>query len=103
MKQYTELLSSHFEDIKQNFDSAYSYLVFEKVTDEDDRSSFKDIIAFISQSKKGYLEHDLLYDEGDHKITLVVKLALKQKEKIIQNLLMLSLSKGMNFYMYDPP
>jgi hypothetical protein len=101
----TKLNPNHmgFDEIRRNFDSAYSYLLFEKTSDPEDSAGFDKICTFFSRYGKGIHKQRLFYDEGRKKLMLVVKLAPKQKENVMQDLLSLSLSKDITFYMYDFP
>jgi hypothetical protein len=92
-----------FDEIRRNFDAAYSYLLFEKTSDPQDSAGFDKICTFFSRYKKETHKQRLFYDEGGKKLMLVVKLAPKQKENVMQDLLSLSLSKDITFYMYDFP
>ena len=92
-----------FDEIRQNFDPAYSYLLFEKTSDPEDSAGFDKINTFLSRYRKGIHKQSLFYDKGGKKLVLVVKLAPKQKENVIKGLLSLSLSKDITFYTYDFP
>ena len=94
-----------FDEIRRNFDAAYSYLLFEKTSDPEDRAGFDKIGTFLSRNRKGIHKQSLFYDydKGEKKLMLVVKLAPKQKENVIKGLLSLSLSKDITFYTYDFP
>ena len=92
-----------FDEIRQNFDAAYSYLLFEKTSDPEDSAGFDKIGTFLSRFRKGTHKQSLFYDKGEKKLMLVVKLAPKQKENVINGLLSLSLSKDITFYTYDFP
>ena len=95
--------SDRFEEIRQNFDPAFSYVIFEKAKGEEDRSNFEEIFSFLSRFIKGRIKHDILYDEDQKILTLVVELTKKQKDSIMQKLLTMSLSNDIPFYIYDPP
>jgi len=103
MDQHTKLLFTRFESINDNLDPGYSYLIFEQNTLGKPRSNFRDIVDSLSVLKKGVIDYYYFSEKEDHKTCLVVKLYPKQKEKILMNILELSLSKDLNLYMYDPP
>ncbi len=103
MKATSKPAHMGFDEIRQNFDPAYSYLLFEKTTDPEDSAGFDKIDTFLSHYRKGIHKQSLFYDKGGKKLMLVVKLAPKQKENVIDGLLSLSLSKDITFYMYDFP
>jgi hypothetical protein len=92
-----------FDEIRRNFDAAYSYLLFEKTSDPEDRAGFDKIGTFLSRHRKGFHKQHLFYDKGEKKLMLVVELAPKQKENLIKGLSSLSLSKDITFYTYDFP
>ena len=92
-----------FDEIRQNFDAAYSYLLFEKTSDPEDSAGFDKISTFFLRHRKGISKQSLFYDKGEKKLILVVELAPKQKENVIKGLLSLSLSKEITFYAYDFP
>ena len=92
-----------FDEIRRNFDAAYSYLLFEKTSDQEDSTCFDKIGAFFSRYRKGIHKQSLFYDKGEKKLMLVVKLAPKQKEEVMKDLLSLSLSKDITLYAYDFP
>ena len=92
-----------FDEIRRNFDAAYSYLLFEKTSDPEDSKCFDKIGTFLSRHRKGIQKQSLFYDKGGKKLMLVVKLAPEQKENVINGLLSLSFSKDITFYVYDFP
>lgn len=92
-----------FDEIKQNFDAAYSYLVFEKTSDPEDSAGFDKLSTFFSRHRKGIHKQSLFYDKGEKKLMLVVKLAPKQKDNVINSLLFQSFSKDITFYTYEFP
>jgi len=92
-----------FDEIRQNFDAAYSYLLFEKTSDPEDSAGFDKISTFFSRHRKGIHKQSLFYDKDEKKLMLVVKLAPNQKENVMKDILSLSLSKDITFYAYDFP
>ena len=92
-----------FDEIRMNFDAAYSYLLFEKTSDPKDSTGFDKIGTFLSRFRKGIHKQSLFYDKAEKKLMLVVKLDPKQKEDAMKDLLSLRLSKDITFYMYDFP
>ena len=92
-----------FDEIRGNFDAAYSYLLFEKTSDPEDSTGFDKIGTFLSRFRKGIHKQSLFYDKGEKKLMLVVRLDPKQKEGAMKDLLSLRLSKDITFYMYDFP
>ena len=92
-----------FDEIRQNFDPAYSYLLLEKTSDLEDSAGFDKIGTFFSRFRKGIHKQSLFYDKSEKKLMLVLKLDPKQKEDAMKDLLSLKLSKEITFYMYDFP
>ena len=103
MKATSKPTHMGFDQIRRNFDAAYSYLLFEKTSDPEDRAGFDKIGTFLSRFRKGTHKQSLFYDKGEKKLMLVVKLDPKQKEDAMKDLLSLRLSKDITFYMYDFP
>jgi 2,3-bisphosphoglycerate-independent phosphoglycerate mutase len=103
MKQYTDQIFARFKRIKKDFDSAYSYIIFDEKTSDVARNEFKDIIDLISTSHEGNIKYKLFSDTQEHRQLLVVKMSSSQKEKLLNIILLMSLSKDFNVFMYDPP
>jgi hypothetical protein len=103
MKQDTDQIFARFKRIKKDFNSAYSYIIFDEKTNDVVRNDFKDIIDLISTGHEGKIKYKLFSDKQEHRQLLVVKMSSSQKEKLLNNILLMSLSKDFNVFMYDPP
>ncbi|RLC06137.1 MAG: hypothetical protein DRH90_04180 [Deltaproteobacteria bacterium] len=103
MNQHTKSVFARFGSINDRLDPEYSYLIFEQNTYGEPRTRFQEIIDFLSVFNKGGIKYNFFSEKEDHRTCLVVKLSPKHKEKMLMNILELSLSKDLNLYMYDPP
>jgi len=103
MKQYADQIFARLERINKDFDSAYSYIIFDKNTDDGTRNCFEDIIDVISTFRDEDIKYSLSVDTDDLRQFLIVKILPNQKETFLNNILLMSLSKDLNLFMYDPP
>jgi hypothetical protein len=103
MKQYADQIFARFKRINKDFDSAYSYIIFDENNGAVARSGFEDIIDFISTCNEGNIKYRLLSDAEEQRQLLVVKMSPNQKENILNTILLMSLSNDFNVFMYDPP
>jgi hypothetical protein len=103
MIQYTEQSVASLEHIKENFDSAYSYIIFEKSSSNIANDGFEDIIDALSASHEKKINYRMVENKENNRRFLVVKMSPYKKEEFLNSILLLSLSKNINLFMYDPP
>lgn len=94
-------IPTSFTEIRQNFDSAYSYVIFENESESGKPESFQDIMAILSRHHKGVLDKVFHRDKSTGRLLLVVKLRTAQSDAIKNKILNTNLPKHIAFYFYD--
>ncbi len=89
-----------FEKIKRGLDPAYSYMVFERLTEASAESAFQEVFKALSRMDFGFYERQVLRDEARGRLLLVVKFGPGRIDNIMQEFLNIGLPEDITFYAY---
>ena len=78
---------SSFDEIKQQLDPAYSYLILEKTVENNMDAEFEAILTFLSPYKEAIETHEIFRDKSRGRMMLIVRLVQEQKDHIIREIL----------------
>jgi hypothetical protein len=100
MTETTKPDSLTFEKIKQGLDPAYSYMVFERLSEAKAESPFQEVFEALSRMDFGFYERQVLRDDSRGRLLLVVKFGPGRIENIMQEFLNIGLPEDITFYAY---
>lgn len=100
MKAGTQHHSPVFEKIKRSLDSAYSYLIFEKVFSSADNDVFQGIIDGIMNLNLRIFDSKIHHDKNLELSLLVVRIDPNRADNIMQDVLNIGIPNDMTFYSY---
>ena len=89
-----------FEEVKRNFDTAFSYIVIEDRHRSGDENSFLKVEKALSDSNKHILNRQVYRDQITGRKMLIVKMEHQDTEEIVLEFLKTSLKKDFNCYVY---
>jgi hypothetical protein len=89
-----------FEEIKRNFDSAFSYIVIEDRRATGDDNPFSKVEKALSDLNKLVLNRQVYQDPNSGRKMLIVKIEYQETEEIMLEFLKTSLKKDFNCYVY---
>lgn len=93
-------VSSRFEEIKRAFDPAFSYVIFEKITDSSERSEFREVFDAIEHLDLGFHERKVFRDEARGRLLLVIKFHPDRTDRIMEEFMNIGLPEDITFYAY---
>jgi hypothetical protein len=91
---------SKFEEIKRNFDKAFSYVVIEDRGRSDLENSFSKVERALTDLNKQVLDRQMCWDQSSGRRMLIVKMEHQDTEEIMLEFLKTSLKKDFNCYVY---
>jgi hypothetical protein len=91
---------SNFEEIKRNFDKAFSYIVIEARRRTRVENPFSKVERALTDLNKQVLKRQLYRDRNTGRKMLIVKMEQQDTEEIILEFLKTSLKKDFNCYVY---
>jgi hypothetical protein len=100
MRQDDHSFSANFDEIKENLDPAFSYLIFEKTGDEENEDDFEEIVSILASFKKSIMNHDVYRDSSGRRRLLVVQLRPRRKNKLVSEIVRIRLPKDIITYIY---
>jgi len=89
-----------FEEIKRNFDKAFSYIVIEDRGRTGDEDPFSKVERALTDSNKQVLNRQMCRNQNTGRRMLIVKMELQDTEEIMLEFLKSSLKKDFNCYVY---
>ena len=89
-----------FEEIKRNFDKAFSYIVIENRHRTGDDNPFSNAERELLDLSQQVLKRQIYRDQNTGRRMLIVKMELKDTEEIMLDLLKTNLKKDYNCYVY---
>jgi hypothetical protein len=89
-----------FEEIKRNFDAAFSYIVIEDRRGTVDENPFSKVDKALSDLNKLVLNRQVYQDPNSGRKMLIVKMEHQETEEIMLEFLQTSLKKDFNCYVY---
>jgi hypothetical protein len=89
-----------FEEIKRNFDKAFSYIVIEDRHRTGDENTFSKAEKALSDLNKQVLNQQRYRDQNTGRKLLIVKMEHQDTEEIMLEFLKTSLQKDFNCYVY---
>ncbi len=89
-----------FEEIKRNFDKAFSYIVIEDRRRTGDENTFSRAEKALSDLNKQVLNQQRYRDQNTGRKLLIVKMEHQDTEEIMLEFLKTSLQKDFNCYVY---
>ena len=89
-----------FEEIKRNFDKAFSYIVIEDRRRTGDENTFSKAEKALSDLNKQILNRQRYRDQKTGRKLLIVKMEHQDTEEIILEFLKTNLQKDFNCYVY---
>ena len=92
--------SLSIEAIKRGLDPAYSYMIFERLTEAGAERAFKDVLDALVRMDFGFYERQVLRDEARGRLLLVVKFGPGRIDNIMQEFLNIGLPEDITFYAY---
>ena len=92
--------SLSFEEIKRNFDKAFSYIVIEDRGRTNDENPFIKVERALSDLNKQVLNRQMHRDQNTGRRMLIVKMEHQDTEEIMLEFLKTSLKKDFNCYVY---
>jgi hypothetical protein len=90
----------NFEEIKRNFDKAFSYIVIEVRRQSDVENPFSKVEIALTDLNKQVLNRQMYRDQNTGRRMLIVKMELQDTEEIMLEFLKTSLKKDFNCYVY---
>ncbi len=91
---------SNFEEIKRNFDTAFSYIVIEARRQAHVENPFTKVERALTDLNKQVLNQQMYRDRNTGRKMLIVKMEQQETEEIILEFLKTSLKKDFNCYVY---
>lgn len=95
-----KLDSFNFEKIKRGLDPAFSYMVFERHTEAQTESAFREVFESLTHMDSGFYEQQVLRDEARDCMVLIIKFGPGRSDKIMQAFLNVGLPEDITFYAY---
>lgn len=89
-----------FEEIKRNFDTAFSYIVIEDRRRTGDENPFSKVEEALLDFNKQILNRQVYQDPNSGRKMLIVKMVHQETEEIMLEFLKTSLKKDFNCYVY---
>ena len=89
-----------FEEIKRNFDKAFSYIVIEDRRLAGDENPFSKVERALSDLNRQVLNRQMFRDRNTGRKMLIVKMEHQDTEEIMLEFLKTSLKKEFNCYVY---
>ncbi len=89
-----------FEEIKRNFDTAFSYIVIEDRRRTGDDNPFLKVERALSDLNSQILNRQMYRDQNTGRRMLIVKMEHQDTEEIMLEFLKTSLKKDFNCYVY---
>ena len=89
-----------FEEIKRNFDKAFSYIVIEDRRRTGDENTFSKAEKALSDLNKQILNRQRYRDQKTGRKLLIVKMEHQDTEEIMLEFLKTNLQKDFNCYVY---
>jgi hypothetical protein len=89
-----------FEEIKRNFDKAFSYIVIEDRGRTGDEDPFLKVESALLDLNKQVLDRQVYRDQNTGRQMLIVKMEHQDTEEIMLEFLKTSLKKDFNCYVY---
>jgi len=90
----------NFEEIKRNFDTAFSYIVIEDRGRSGVENPFSRVERALTDLNKQVLNRQMYRDQNTGRRMLIVKMELQDTEEIMLEFLKTSLKKDFNCYVY---
>jgi hypothetical protein len=100
MRKDDHSFSANFDEIKENLDPAFSYLIFEKAGDEENDNDFEEIVSILASFKKSIINHDVYRDSSGRRGLLVIQLRPRQKNMLASEIVKIRLPKNIITYIY---
>jgi hypothetical protein len=100
MRKDDHSFSANFDEIKENLDPAFSYLIFEKAVDEENDNDFEKIVSILASFKKSIINHNVYRDSSGRRRLLVVQLRPRQKNRLASEIVKIRLPKDIITYIY---
>ena len=94
------IFAACFSEIRQGFDPAFSYVVFENESVHGVADDFKDLTSIISDHQKEVLEQIFYRDRVTDRVLLVVKLDPAKADDIIAKIQSFRLPQNLAVYFY---
>jgi len=90
-----------YKEAKQSFDSAFSYMVFDRHASTGEKGEFSVIHDVLSSLAKGAAETEICRDDTKRKYTLVVKAVPGDIDIIVNEFLDRNLQDSFNYCVYS--
>lgn len=90
----------NFEEIKRNFDTAFSYIVIEDRGRSGVENPFSKVERALTDLNKQVLNRQMYRDQNTGRRMLIVKMEQQDTEEIMLEFLKTSLKKDFNCYVY---
>ena len=90
----------NFEEIKRNFDKAFSYIVIEDRGRTGVESPFSKVESALTDLNKKVLNRQMYRDQNTGRRMLIVKMELQDTEEIMLEFLKTNLKKDFKCYVY---
>jgi hypothetical protein len=100
MRQNDHSIPAKFDEIKQNLDPSFSYLIFEKAVERENEDDFEEIVSILASFKKSIMNHDVYRDSSGRRRLLVVQLRPRQKNELVSEIVKIKLPKDIITYIY---
>jgi hypothetical protein len=100
MRQDDHSLPANFDEIKENLDPSFSYLIFEKAVDRENEDDFDEIVSILASFKKRIMNHNVYRDSSGRSRLLVVQLRPRQKNRLVSEIVKIRLPKDILTYIY---
>lgn len=99
MKRSRKIISSTLERIKQDFDPAYSYVIFERAGPAD-KAAFREVFEVLNRLNLSVHDVMTVHDPDAGKMLLVVKFDAGRTDGIMEEIFNSGLPKDVIFYGY---
>lgn len=93
-------VSTSFEEIKQELDFAYSYMIFEKTAEANKEMELGEVIEVLPRLNVRIRGRKIYHDRARERVLLVVKIDPDRTDRIMQELMSLGLPEDITFYAY---
>jgi hypothetical protein len=94
-----EFISSTFEQIKQDLDPAFNYIVFERVGPVS-KTTLREVFEALNRLDMSIHELKAFYDRAGRKMLLVAKFDAGRTDRIMEEIFNAGLPKDVIFYGY---
>lgn len=102
MKRSNEIASSTLDKIKQDFDPAFSYMVFERAGPAR-KNAFLEVFEVLNRMDVTIHDLKTFHDPGKGKLLLVVKFDPGRSDRIMEEVFNAGLPEEIVFYGYGSP